>query len=158
MISIMVRIIKQVLNDKRSLAMIVVAPVFLLTLLFLLLGKNAYTPVVAIDGLPSVMVNALKSQNTISVAPKDSEETDEDYVKSGRADAAISMKKDGIHLTMLAAGRRKIDRGDDGAEGCRGEDQSLRRHQHRLCVRRDAGGEHVQQHRLSAHGHPVVPS
>lgn len=101
MISIMVRIIRQVLNDKRSLAMIVVAPVFLLTLLFLLLGKNAYTPVVAIDGLPPVMLSALKSQNTIVVTPKDSEETDEDYLKNGRADATISMKKDGIHLTML---------------------------------------------------------
>ncbi len=101
MISIMVRIIRQVLNDKRSLAMIVVAPVFLLTLLYLLLGKNAYTPVVAVDGLPPVMLSALKSQNTIAVVPKDSEETDEDYLRNGRADAMISMKKDGIHLTML---------------------------------------------------------
>jgi ABC-2 type transport system permease protein len=85
MISIMVRIIKQVLNDKRSLAMIVVAPVFLLTLLYLLLGKNGYTPVVAIKGLPPVMVSALKSQNAIVVVDKDSEESDADFVKNGRA-------------------------------------------------------------------------
>ncbi len=101
MISIMIRIIKQMFHDKRSLTMIVIVPVFLLTLLYLLLGKNSYIPLVALDNLPTQIVSALENQSSIDVIIKDSDESDEDYIKNGHADAIMSQKADGIHITML---------------------------------------------------------
>lgn len=101
MISIMVRIIKQILHDKRSLAMIAIVPLFLLTLLYLLLTKSSYVPLVAIDGLPAPMTAALEEQSSITVITKDSAESMEDYLKNGKADAVVSLQTDGIHITML---------------------------------------------------------
>lgn len=99
--SIMLRIIKQILHDKRSLAMIIVVPVFLLTLLYLLLGKSSYIPIVAVDNLPSQISEALKEQNSVEVIAKDSADSDEDFINSGKADAVISQKADGMHITMF---------------------------------------------------------
>ncbi|MGE4485044.1 MAG: ABC transporter permease [Oscillospiraceae bacterium] len=99
--SIMLRIIKQILHDKRSLAMIIVVPVFLLTLLYLLLGKSSYIPIVAVDNLPSQISEALKEQNSVEVIAKDSADSDEDFINSGKADAVISQKADGMHIAMF---------------------------------------------------------
>ena len=101
MITVMIRIIKQVLNDKRSLALIVIAPVFLLTLLYLLLGESSYIPLVALDNIPAPFATALKEQSSINVIIKDSDESDEDFIKNGHADTVISQKADGMHLIML---------------------------------------------------------
>ncbi len=108
MTSIAIRIIRQVLNDKRSLALIVVAPVFLLTLLYLLLGKSAYAPVVATDGLPGMMAGVLKEQAGIEVVEKESSESAEDYIKGGRADALVSRDAEGIHVLMLEPDAVKV--------------------------------------------------
>ncbi|NCB52615.1 MAG: ABC transporter permease [Clostridia bacterium] len=101
MTSIMLRIVKQILHDKRSLAMIIAVPLFLLTLLYLLLGKSTYIPVVAANNLPEQISEALKEQSAIEVIAKDSADSDEDYIKSGRADAVISQAADGMHIAML---------------------------------------------------------
>ena len=43
------RIIKQLFYDKRSMAVMVLGPILLLTLMYLLLGKTDYKPTVALD-------------------------------------------------------------------------------------------------------------
>lgn len=101
MICIMIRIIKQILNDKRSLAMIIIVPIFLLTLLYMLLGKSSYIPVLATDNLPPQIISALKEQSSIEIKTKDSTESDKEYIKNGNADAVISIASDGMHITML---------------------------------------------------------
>lgn len=101
MTSIAIRIIRQVWNDKRSLFLIVVVPVFLLTLLYLLLGKTVYTPVVATDGLPNMMLDVLKEQAGIEVVQKDESESAAELVKSGGADAVVTRDSEGIHVLML---------------------------------------------------------
>jgi ABC-2 type transport system permease protein len=99
--SIAIRIIRQVLNDKRSLALIVVAPIFLMTLLYLLLGKAAYTPIVATDGLPNMMLDVLKEQEGIEVVEKKGGIGAADFIKEGSADAVVTRDSDGIHILML---------------------------------------------------------
>ena len=99
--SIMIRIFKQIVHDRRSLALIIIAPIFLLTLLYLVLGSSSYVPVVAVDHLPEQMVAALEAQEEISVVAKDSSTSAEDEIKSGIADAVITLDAEGIHITML---------------------------------------------------------
>ena len=45
---IILRIIKQMGNDKRTLALILIAPVIILMLMYLLLGKNDYRPSISV--------------------------------------------------------------------------------------------------------------
>jgi ABC-2 type transport system permease protein len=106
--TIAVRIIRQVINDKRSLALMVVAPVFLLTLLYLLLGESAYTPVVATDNLPNMMTEAIKEQGGIEVVSKDEGESAEEFLKDGRVDAVISRDSAGVHVAMLEPDAVKV--------------------------------------------------
>ncbi len=108
MTSIARRIIRQVLNDKRSLAMIVVAPIFLMTLLYLLLGQNAFTPVMATDGLPGMMTDALAAQEGIAVVEKSADETATEMIQNGEADAVISRDSNGVHVLMLEPDAVKV--------------------------------------------------
>lgn len=99
--SVMVRIMKQVLHDRRSLAMIVIAPIFLLTLLYLLLGNSSYVPAVAADGLPQKVVDALQEQSGIRIVAKESDESNEEMIRNGNADAVITQDADGLHILMM---------------------------------------------------------
>ena len=66
-VSIVRRIIAQILNDKRSLALILVVPVFLITLIYFLLGQSDYKAVVAHSELPASIVENIEMQDvTIS--------------------------------------------------------------------------------------------
>lgn len=95
------RIIKQIFHDKRSLGMIIIVPVFIITLLYLLLGKSSYIPTVATDNLPEPLVTALFDQSSINVIEKDSDQSNEDYIKAGKADAVIYQDENGMHITMF---------------------------------------------------------
>ncbi|KIL43133.1 ABC transporter permease [Jeotgalibacillus campisalis] len=59
------RVIRQTINDKRSLMMILVAPLLILTLVYLLLGDSDYVPTVGIEkeALPDPLITALEEQD-----------------------------------------------------------------------------------------------
>jgi len=108
MINVAQRIIKQMRHDKRSMAMMIVVPLVLLTLLYLLLGKSTYVPKVATDNLPSQVVTVLEKQDGVKVVKKDSTETNKNYIKNGHADAVIWMDKEGFHVLMLEKDSVKV--------------------------------------------------
>ena len=58
---IAIRVIRQMIGDKRTLALILFAPVFMFTLIFFLLGDSDYVPTIAVDesAMPSAIVSAL---------------------------------------------------------------------------------------------------
>ncbi|HAN20616.1 MAG: hypothetical protein A2Y15_09040 [Clostridiales bacterium GWF2_36_10] len=101
MVSIVNRIIKQIFHDKRSLALILVVPLLLLTLMYLLLGKSSYITTVAVYDISPQIKEALCEQEIVKVIEKDSTNSDQDYIKNGDADAVIYFASDGIHITML---------------------------------------------------------
>lgn len=107
--SIVKRIVKQMLHDKRSLGLMFIVPLLLLTLLYLLLGKSSYIPVVAIDNLPDKIVSVISENKDITVITKSDYESNEEYIKAGNADAVISMDADGIHIKMLEMDNVKIN-------------------------------------------------
>lgn len=80
MISIMKRIFKQLLNDKRSLALILFAPILIMSLSYLVFGDTAYTPNVGLMDIPTVMSSAISDTN-LNVTIVDS--MDDSYLQMG---------------------------------------------------------------------------
>lgn len=65
MTSLAKRVIRQIAGDKRTVALLLIAPMLIMFLLSLLLGDSAYTPIVAIQEseLPAPLVSALREQD-----------------------------------------------------------------------------------------------
>lgn len=59
------RILNQIRHDKRTLALMLVAPLFLLTLVYLILGDSVTTEKVAVINAPIEYVNNLEKNNTV---------------------------------------------------------------------------------------------
>lgn len=64
MIELAKRVIRQTVNDKRSVMLILVAPLLILTLVYFLLGDSDYVATVAIDpdAVPAPLIDALEQQ------------------------------------------------------------------------------------------------
>ena len=96
MLSIIQRIVKQIIRDKRSLAMILIAPILLLTLIYLLFGNTDYKPKVVLNGIPN-NIEKLISKENINVIKSGTMED----LKSKEIDAIITFDKTGINIKML---------------------------------------------------------
>ena len=100
---IILRIIKQMANDKRTLALIIVAPLIILSLMYLLLGENSYQPMIGVkEGFPKAVSDALLKQDVRITTLAGSENTDV-LLKNKKVDAVLSMDLTGLHLAMLEA-------------------------------------------------------
>lgn len=95
-LNIVRRIALQIFNDKRSLALILLVPVFILTLIYLLLGESSYKASIAESGLPSQLVQKLEAQD-LTVADLAVDEGRQQLI-DGRIDAFIYLDKGEIHL------------------------------------------------------------
>ncbi|MDR0853357.1 MAG: ABC transporter permease [Clostridiales Family XIII bacterium] len=102
MIALMQRIIKQIAGDKRTIAMIVVAPLFILTLLNLLLGETDYDPTIAIDaaGVPPAISSALMEQKDVYLIETDISDADEYLSDNKNVDAVLSKASAGLTISM----------------------------------------------------------
>jgi ABC-2 type transport system permease protein len=100
--SITLRILRQIVHDKRSLVLIFIVPIFLLTLLYLLLGKSDYQPVIALDdSLPPQLTTALEQDNSVELLSISGGEDGDTLIYDGTADAVLSLGTDGLEITML---------------------------------------------------------
>jgi len=108
MISLIIRIVKQMINDKRSLALILIVPVLLLSLLYLLLGDSSYVPKIAVnESFPSTILSELKNQDTEIIILESSENT-EQLVKNNKVDAFLEINNVGIDIKMLEVNSVKV--------------------------------------------------
>ncbi len=96
MFSITRRIIKQMLNDKRSLAMILLAPILIMSFMYIVLGESTYVPKVSLNNVPFPMQQQLSSSLNIV----ESQKTPEQQLKDGDVDAVITYQE-GTHILML---------------------------------------------------------
>jgi ABC-2 type transport system permease protein len=101
MMHIAKRIIRQIFHDKRSLAMMIIMPLILISLLYLVLGKSDYVPKVALDGLPDTYVEALKDDTSLEIVDFQTDKSAEQFVREGLASAVISFGADGIEVVMF---------------------------------------------------------
>lgn len=96
-ISITKRIILQMLNDKRSLGLIIFAPIFLMTLIYLLLGDSNYTPSVLTYNIASPITDQLSNQD-LELSQVDDLEKGKQEVKDQNADALFYLSDGSMHL------------------------------------------------------------
>ena len=95
-INLVRRIALQIFNDKRSLALILLVPLFVITLIYLLMGDSSYKASIAETGLPSPIVEKLKAQDlTVSDLSVDE---GKQQLKDGKIDALIYQESGKIHL------------------------------------------------------------
>ncbi|MGE7882859.1 ABC transporter permease [Bacillus sp. NPDC094077] len=105
MMNLAKRVILQTLNDKRSVAMILVAPLFALTLIYFLLGNSNYVPTVGINKntMPAPLVTALKEQDVkvVEVSNNDSQHAKQ-YLKDHQdVDAIFTLSESSsMSITM----------------------------------------------------------
>ncbi len=100
MITICIRILKQMKNDHRSLGLLLFAPMFILLLLYFILGDASALPVVSAYQLPEAFTRTLSDHmevNTLSVMPDDIDA----YLYEGDADALIAVDSSGIQVYFL---------------------------------------------------------
>lgn len=103
MISLTKRVIRQIVGDKRTVAMLLFAPILILTLLSLLLGNTDYKPTIAIQEskLPPALVAAFQAQDANLIDIGESDINSEQYLKENKdVDAVFSMSETGTSITM----------------------------------------------------------
>lgn len=111
MIQLAGRVIRQTLNDKRSVMMILIAPLLILTLIFFLLGDSDYVPVVAVneEAIPPALLTALEEQE-ITVEGISAEEVEEAKAYLDReqdVDAVFAFSPDGaVSITLYEPGSK----------------------------------------------------
>lgn len=94
------RVFRQTINDKRSVALILVAPLLILTLVYFLLGDTDYVPVVVVeDGVPQQLIDALEEE-TLDVRTETVGEAD-DYIEDNpEVDAVLAMTGREMSITL----------------------------------------------------------
>ena len=99
MLSIVKRILGQMKNDKRSLGLLLFAPLLVLTLLFFILSDASYVPKLAVYDMNEKFVAELENHATVS------EETEKpevaDYLEANGIDALIWSDSEGTHIELL---------------------------------------------------------
>lgn len=106
MISLMIRITRQIRKDHRSLALILLAPLLLLGLLYLLLGDPVYRPSITVAGLPAPLIQALNQQDLdlTEIASATDTQTIDKLLADGQTDAVLSFDASkGLTIRMLEA-------------------------------------------------------
>lgn len=94
---IMKRIIKQTVNDKRSLALILVVPIFIFTLIYFLLGDSDYNPKIVESGMSTMLVDKIEAQD-VTVESMELEAAKQ-AVKDKKTDALLYMS--GTDMVLL---------------------------------------------------------
>lgn len=95
------RVIRQVRGDKRTVAMILFAPLLILTLLYFLLGNSDYKPTIAVDQtIPDRVVSELNKQNA-TIITIDSNTNETEYLQEHKADAVFTLNGQKPSINML---------------------------------------------------------
>nr|WP_320026166.1 ABC transporter permease [uncultured Acetobacterium sp.] len=99
MLSIVKRILGQIKNDKRSLGLLLFAPLLVLTLLFFILGDSNYVPQIAVYDMNDKFVTELENHATVIEVSEMPEAAD--YLETNEIDALIWKDSDGTHIELL---------------------------------------------------------
>lgn len=99
--AIVIRIIKQFLRDKRSFALLFIAPLLVLTLIWLVLDGNEYEPAVAYDTLPPFIEEIFHSQFSGEIEEMSETEANAKF-QDGELDAFITFEN--MELSIILEG------------------------------------------------------
>ncbi|MFA9465034.1 MAG: ABC transporter permease [Velocimicrobium sp.] len=96
-LSITKRIIIQMLNDKRSLALILLAPIFLMTLIYLLLGDSNYKPNLLQYNVGTPLLDEISKQG-LTIDGADNIEDGRQKLSNKKADAFLYRSNNEMYL------------------------------------------------------------
>ena len=99
MLSIVKRILGQIKNDKRSMGLLLFAPLLVLTLLYFILGDSNYVPQIAVYDMNEKFVTELE-QNA-NVVELDEKPEAQDYLEENGVDALLWKDTAGTHIELL---------------------------------------------------------
>lgn len=105
MIAIVLRIIKQIFNDKRSLSLVIFAPVLIMTFMYFIFSDSNYVPKITTISLPSNIVSALENQNASITNITDDMITNvsdniDSILKNKTADAVLYMQEGKLNVKL----------------------------------------------------------
>lgn len=84
------RIYRQFMRDRRTLALLFVAPLFILTLVYCIFGGTASAPKIGTSGLPDTIADALRASSAV-VVPYDSAAAARSALEDRKVDAVLAM-------------------------------------------------------------------
>jgi len=96
-LSITKRIILQMFNDKRSLGLIIVAPIFLMTLIYMLLGDSNYTPNLLTYDIAAPVLEQMENQD-LNIEEVDNLEEGKEKIQEQKADALLYHSENNMYL------------------------------------------------------------
>jgi len=99
MLSIVKRILGQIKNDKRSLGLLLFAPLLVLTLLYFILGNSNYVPQIATYDMSEKFTTEL--QEKAGVIELNEKPAEKNYLEENGIDALIWKDSEGIHIELL---------------------------------------------------------
>ncbi|HBS47478.1 MAG TPA: ABC transporter permease [Paenibacillus sp.] len=88
--AITLRILRQFIHDKRTMALMFIAPLLVLSLMSLVFNGDAYEPKIGLSGVPLNISAALKEENT-TIKEYASEELGKSALVEGKIDALITL-------------------------------------------------------------------
>ncbi len=100
--AIMVRVIRQITGDKRTVGLILVVPLLMLTLIWLLLGKTGYVPTLAASDLPAELAAALEDGDGVRLTETDAAAA-RAGVEDGTYDASLRLEDGKLRLLFAAS-------------------------------------------------------
>ncbi|TFJ91579.1 ABC transporter permease [Lentibacillus salicampi] len=96
--AIVKRVIRQFLRDKRSIALMMVAPLLIMTLLWLVLDMEDYVPTIAVTDAPEPLMEALEEQDATILETDNSH--GKEVIEDQYADAHLLFANNQPDLTM----------------------------------------------------------
>ncbi|MEC5424519.1 ABC transporter permease [Virgibacillus sp. C22-A2] len=96
------RIIKQFLRDKRSVALMMFAPLFVMTLLWLVLDTEDYEPTIAITDVPPQLADNIETQHAIT--KKMSKDNAEKALQDQTIDAYVGIDTNNNSIEVMLEG------------------------------------------------------
>ncbi|RED65856.1 ABC transporter permease [Cohnella lupini] len=101
------RIVRQFIKDKRTLALMLLAPLLVLTLMKFVFDGQAVDPRIGAVKLPSPVIESLQKNGAV-VIPYEDERTAMDRMAEAELDAVLSLKGLQPHITLEGSNPSKI--------------------------------------------------
>ena len=92
--AVMLRILRQLKHDKRTVGLMIFAPIFVLTLMYFIFGVSNYHPRIGVANVPLSFINKLEDKEAVVIRLTEGDA----YVaiREGKLDAIVNFENGGI--------------------------------------------------------------
>ncbi|RIX54004.1 ABC transporter permease [Paenibacillus nanensis] len=97
--ALMKRIVRQFMRDKRTLALLIAAPLLVLTLMYLVFNGDTYKPKLGLIGMPEPVVQQLEAYGAAVSVFEHADDADA-ALKDGRLDAYVTLQSGGTIVKL----------------------------------------------------------